>query len=90
MGHVYLWIARDAWNVVAPHLRHNMMLRAPGVQFDVGPRGTQTEYTFILYKADPEARRPAFMESLLRAQGLVSDVQHTDAGSERGMESELA
>jgi transcriptional regulator with XRE-family HTH domain len=86
--HLYLWIARDAWNVVAPHLRHNMLLGAPGVQFDVGPRGTQTEYSFVLYKADPDARRPAYMESLLRAQGLVTDVPQNDVGTELGVETD--
>ena len=69
--HVYMWIARDAWNVVAPALRYNMMLRAPGVQTDVGPEGTQTDHCFALYKADPQARRPGYMQSLLEAQGLV-------------------
>jgi transcriptional regulator with XRE-family HTH domain len=66
--HVYMWIARDAWDVVAPHLRYNMVLRAPGVKTDIGPRGTETDHCFALYKADPKARRPAYMQSLMQAR----------------------
>src|SRR5215211_5392479 len=80
MEKIYLWLARDAWEVVGRYLQFNMMLRAPGVSFDVGPVGTETPYCFIEYKADPESKRPKYIQAMLEGQGLVP--RSGKAGSE--------
>jgi hypothetical protein len=51
--HVFVWIANDFWETQAPYIRFNLGLSAPGVAWKVGPRGTTTDKSYVLYRADP-------------------------------------